>query len=59
MSKKKFAWPHDRKTLEGLIDEAALRREKAKKAFDKHDNSEDMAELEAWDFVLEWLNGKL
>ena len=57
--RKKFAWPLDRKTLESLIDEASLRREKAKKAFDKHDNHEDMRELEGWEFVLEWLNGKM
>ncbi len=52
MSKKKFVWPVDRKTLEGLISEAVLRRDKSKKALDKR-------ETETWDAVIEWLNDKL
>lgn len=49
----------DKPTITALIEEATKKHEKAKKRFLKHDNHEDMHEMEAWEHAISWLQEKL
>jgi hypothetical protein len=49
----------DPKTLKALIAEAKKREKKATAAWRKHDNYEDMREMEMWSDTAGWLESKL
>jgi hypothetical protein len=49
----------DQKTLKALIAEAQKRAKKATAAWRKHDNYEDMKEMETWIEMTGWLQSKL
>jgi hypothetical protein len=49
----------DTKTLKALIAEAKKRGKKATEEWRKHDNHEDMKEMEMWIDTAGWLKSKL
>lgn len=49
----------DIKTVEVLLVEARSKLRRASKAFKKHDNTDDMHDMENWQTVVNWLEGKL
>jgi hypothetical protein len=46
-------------TLKELITEAQKNHRRSKRLFEKHDNSEDMHEMETWASTVVWLKSKL
>lgn len=46
-------------TLEELLEEAQKAYRKAEKKFNKHDNIDDMHEMEAWEHTMIWLGQKV
>jgi hypothetical protein len=49
----------DLATLKALRKEAALEEARYTRLFNKHDNSDDMREMESWQSVVVWLDGKI
>lgn len=49
----------DSKTVKELIAEAKKNERKARSEWMKHDNSDDMHEMEMWSAAVGWLTGKL
>ena len=46
-------------TLDVLLKEAAANHRSFTRAFEKHDNSDDMHAMNTWDEVVRWIEGKL
>ncbi len=49
----------DAATLKELLKQSERNRKVARKAFDEHDNHDDLKSLEAWSHTSEWLKAKL